>query len=86
MPGFQFQRSARGTLQRKFKFLHSLHRHATLNIKVFNAPNTRVSIKKVIDLYRKGELEPMTSANVASHYGMGGGRGAGGRHGMVNRP
>ena len=59
---------------------------SALNIKVFNAPNTRVSIKKVIDLYRKGELEPMTSANVASHYGMGGGRGAGGRHGMVNRP
>ena len=64
-----------------------------LNIEVFNAPSTRMTIKQVIDLYREGKLEPMTSANVASHYGMGGrrgvgsgsGRGVGGGRGMFNR-
>ncbi|MFX1480140.1 MAG: NifB/NifX family molybdenum-iron cluster-binding protein [Promethearchaeota archaeon] len=53
-----------------------------LNIEVFSAPTTRMTIKEVVDLYREGKLEPMTSANVASHYGMGGGRGAGSGRGM----
>jgi predicted Fe-Mo cluster-binding NifX family protein len=50
-----------------------------LNIEVFSAPNQRMTIKDVIDLFIQGKLQPMSSANVASHYGMGGGRGMGGR-------
>ncbi|MFX1325675.1 MAG: NifB/NifX family molybdenum-iron cluster-binding protein [Promethearchaeota archaeon] len=46
-----------------------------LRIKVFNAPNKRMTIKEVIDLYKEGKLKEMTSANVSSHYGMGGRRG-----------
>ena len=58
---------------------------SALNIKVFNAPNRRMTIKEVIDLYREGKLEPVSSANVASHYGSGGGgrgMGGGGGRGM----
>lgn len=46
-----------------------------LRIKVFNAPSKRMTIKEVIDLYKEGKLKEMTSANVSSHYGMGGRRG-----------
>ena len=53
-----------------------------LNIKIVNAPNKKMTIKEVIDLYIEGKLELLNTANVASHYGMGGGRGMGGG----NRP
>ncbi|MFX0028674.1 MAG: NifB/NifX family molybdenum-iron cluster-binding protein [Candidatus Hermodarchaeota archaeon] len=53
-----------------------------LNIKIFHAPNRRMTIKEIIDLYRHGELKPLSSANVASHYGMGAGQNLGGRRSM----
>ncbi len=52
-----------------------------LKIEIFNAPNKRMTIREVINLYREGKLHPMTSGNVASHYGMGSGRGMGGGRG-----
>jgi len=48
-----------------------------LNIKIFSTQNKTMTIKEVMDLYIEGKLEPMTSANVASHYGMGTGQGMG---------
>ncbi|MFX1594274.1 MAG: NifB/NifX family molybdenum-iron cluster-binding protein, partial [Promethearchaeota archaeon] len=46
-----------------------------LNLDIFQAPNQAITIKEVINLYLKGKLQKITSSNVASHYGMGGGRG-----------
>ena len=54
----------------------------SLNIDIFQAPNRQMTIKDVINLYIEGKLQKITSSNVASHYGMGGGRGMGGG----NRP
>ncbi|MFX1389972.1 MAG: NifB/NifX family molybdenum-iron cluster-binding protein [Promethearchaeota archaeon] len=54
----------------------------SLNIRVFNAPNRKITIKEVIDLYKQGKLDQITSANVASHYGMGTGQGMGSGRGM----
>ena len=55
-----------------------------LNIKIFQAPNEAISIKEVINLYIQGKLQTMNTSNVASHYGMGGGRGRG--MGRGNQP
>jgi len=49
-----------------------------LNIKLFHAPDKQITVKEVLDLFNEGKLEEMSSSNVASHYGMGGGRGSGG--------
>ena len=49
-----------------------------LNIKIFQAPKEAISIKEVINLYIQGKLQTMNTSNVASHHGMGGGRGMGG--------
>jgi predicted Fe-Mo cluster-binding NifX family protein len=53
-----------------------------LNIKIYNAPNKRMTIKEVIDLYIQDKLESVSSANVTSHYGMGAGQGMGQSRGM----
>jgi predicted Fe-Mo cluster-binding NifX family protein len=45
-----------------------------LNIEMFHAPNQSITIKEVMNLYLKGNLEEINSSNVASHHGMGGGR------------
>jgi len=49
-----------------------------LNIKIFQAPNKAITIKEVMNLYIEGKLQTIATSNVASHYGMGGGRGMGG--------
>ena len=50
-----------------------------LKTKIYQAPDKQVTIKELIELYKNNKLEQITSANVASHYGMGGGRGGGRR-------
>ena len=50
-----------------------------MNLKVLQAPNKQLTIKEVIDLYLKGELQELNTANVGAHYGMGGGGGGMGR-------
>ena len=40
-----------------------------LNLKVIEAPNETLSIKKVIDLYIGGELQEISGSNVSSHFG-----------------
>lgn len=52
-----------------------------LGIKIYQAPNQQLTVKDAIELYLKGELEQLASANVASHYGMRGGGGGGGMGG-----
>lgn len=49
-----------------------------LNIQIFQAPNKAITIKEVMNLYIEGKLQTISTSNVASHYGMGGGRGMGG--------
>lgn len=49
-----------------------------LNIKIFQTLNTAITIKEVMNLYIEGKLQTIATSNVASHYGMGGGRGMGG--------
>ncbi|MFX0036578.1 MAG: NifB/NifX family molybdenum-iron cluster-binding protein [Candidatus Hermodarchaeota archaeon] len=49
-----------------------------LNIKLFHAPDKQITVKEVLDLFIEGKLEEMSNSSVASHYGMGGGRGRGG--------
>ncbi|MFX1521936.1 MAG: NifB/NifX family molybdenum-iron cluster-binding protein [Promethearchaeota archaeon] len=48
-----------------------------LNIKVLQAPDKTLTINEVVKLFLEEKLEEMTSANVSSHYGMGGRRGMG---------
>jgi predicted Fe-Mo cluster-binding NifX family protein len=52
----------------------------SLNIKVLHAPDKKMTINEVVNLYIEDKLEELTSANVGSHHGMGGGRGMGGRN------
>ncbi len=49
-----------------------------LNIKIFQAPDTKLKIKEVVNLFIQGKLEQVSSSNVRSHHGMGGGSGMGG--------
>ena len=52
-----------------------------LNLKIYQAPNQNITIQEVLNLYIQGNLNELSSANVGSHYGMGGGgmgRGMGG--------
>ena len=53
-----------------------------LKLKMYQAPNKSMTVKEVVELYLKGDLEVITAANASSHYGMGGGRGMGGGGGM----
>jgi len=49
-----------------------------LNIKIFQAPDETLKIKEVVNLFIQGKLEQISSSNVRSHHGMGGGSGMGG--------
>ncbi len=49
----------------------------SLNLKILHAPDKKITIKEVIELYIQGSLQEITSANVGAHRGMGG-RGMGG--------
>ncbi len=40
------------------------------NIKVFQAPDRKIDVKEVIDLYLNNKLEEIKSPNVDSHSGM----------------
>lgn len=52
----------------------------SLNLKIVQAPNQQLTVKQAVDLYMEGKLHAITSSNVGSHFGMGGGQGmAGGR-------
>ena len=52
----------------------------SLNLKIVRAPNQQLTVKQAVDLYMEGKLHAITSSNVGSHFGMGGGQGmAGGR-------
>jgi predicted Fe-Mo cluster-binding NifX family protein len=55
----------------------------SLNIQIYQAPNQSITIKDVLNLYLAGELQSITTSNVASHHGMGGG---GRGMGRGNRP
>jgi predicted Fe-Mo cluster-binding NifX family protein len=61
-----------------------------LKLKIYQAPNQSISIKEVMNLYLEGKLEVITTSNVTSHHGMGGGRGGmgggGRRMGSGDRP
>ncbi len=65
-----------------------------LNIPIYQAPNQRMTVREVIDLYLEGKLSLISNANVPAHQGMGGGRGMGmgggrgmgGGQGMGRRP
>ncbi len=52
------------------------------NFKIYKAPNQQLTIKSLIELYIEGKLQSIGGANVASHYGMGGGGGMGSGRGM----
>ena len=62
-----------------------------LNIRIVQVPNQQFTVKQVVELYIKGELQEIKDATVGSHYGMGpglgGGRGMGrgGGQGMGRR-
>ena len=51
-----------------------------LNIKILHSPDEKMTVKEVLDHYIEGKLEEISSPNVASHYGMGTGRGRRGIH------
>lgn len=53
-----------------------------LNIKILQAPNKKMTINEVVNLYIEDKLQGLSSANVGPHHGMGGGRGMGGGSGM----
>ena len=57
-----------------------------LKILIYQAPNEQLTVKQAMDLYLENKLQKIDSANVGSHYGMGGGmgggRGIGGGRGM----
>ena len=48
-----------------------------LKLKIYNLPNENLTVNDAIDLYIQGKLPEITSANVGSHHGMGGGMGRG---------
>jgi len=50
---------------------------SALNIKIYQAPNAKITVNDCIDLYLKHQLQEMNTANVRSHHGMGGGGGRG---------
>ncbi len=54
-----------------------------LKLKIYHAPDKRMTVREVLNLYIQKELDVLTSANVASHHGMGGGRGRGGGRGGI---
>ena len=60
------------------------------NFKIYQAPNEKLYVKNVIELYIEGKLQTINGANVGSHHGMGrgigGGRGMGGGQGMGRGP
>jgi predicted Fe-Mo cluster-binding NifX family protein len=62
-----------------------------LKIPIYQAPNQRMTVREVIDLYLGDKLSLISNANVAAHQGMGGfgdmggGRGMGGGQGMGRR-
>lgn len=56
-----------------------------MKLKIFQAPNKQITIKEIIDLYIKGELQEIDSANVGAHHGMGGGGMGGGMGGGRRR-
>ncbi|MBN1802057.1 MAG: NifB/NifX family molybdenum-iron cluster-binding protein [Candidatus Lokiarchaeota archaeon] len=49
----------------------------SMNLKIYQAPSGQLTVKEVVELYIKGKLEQIDSANVGSHAGMGGGMGRG---------
>lgn len=51
-----------------------------LNLKIIEAPNEILSIKKVIDLYLGGQLQEIGGSNVGSHFGANSGQGIGNRN------
>jgi predicted Fe-Mo cluster-binding NifX family protein len=51
-----------------------------LNIKILHFLDEKMTVKEVLDLYIEGKLQEISSPNVASHFGMGGGRGRRGIH------
>ena len=51
---------------------------SSLNLEILHVPNENISIQEVINLYVEGNLKELTSSNVGSHHGMGGGMGGGG--------
>jgi predicted Fe-Mo cluster-binding NifX family protein len=57
-----------------------------LNIKIYQAPNKQLTVKEVMDLYLKGDLQTITAANVGAHHGMGRGFGRGGGMGRRGPP
>ena len=62
-----------------------------LKIPMYQAPNQRMTVKEVIDLFIDKKLSLISNANVPAHQGMGGlggmggGRGMGGGQGMGRR-
>jgi predicted Fe-Mo cluster-binding NifX family protein len=48
-----------------------------LKIKIYQAPNERITVNDCINLYLKHQLPEMNTSNVRSHHGMGGGGGRG---------
>jgi len=42
---------------------------SALNLKIIEAPDEILSIKKVIELYLGGKLQELSSSNVGSHFG-----------------
>ena len=52
-----------------------------LNLKIIEAPNESLSIKKVIDLYLGGQLKELSGSNVGSHFGANSSQGMGNRNG-----
>ncbi len=53
-----------------------------LNLKILHVPNENITIQEVINLYIQGNLKELTTSNVGSHHGMGGGGGMGRGGGM----
>ena len=43
-----------------------------INLKILQAPDKKVTVKEVIELYIQGSLQEIPSANVGTHRGMGG--------------
>lgn len=53
---------------------------SALNLKIIEAPNEILSVKKVIDLYLGGQLQEIGGSNVDSHFGANSGQGRGNRN------
>jgi len=43
-----------------------------LNIETYQAPEKQITIKEAVNLFKKNALKKISSANVGSHYGLGG--------------